>query len=91
MNRTLLAAMFLILFSQTAWAEQTLDKSRFSTTIIDTLDTNGADCRVETYNVVAETASEVVFSIKCSSSSYLKNVEVTCTQIATEKCLVSRY
>ena len=91
MTRTLLTAIFLTLFSQTAWADEILDKVRLSATILATLDKSGADCRAETYGIVAEKASKVIFSIKCSSTSYLKDIEVTCTRTATEKCFVSRY
>ena len=51
MTRTLLTAIFLTLFSQTAWADEMLDKGNYSAIINDTLDKNGADCRVETYSV----------------------------------------
>jgi len=51
MTRTLLTAIFLTLFSQTAWADEMLDKGNYSATIDDTLNKNGADCNVETYSV----------------------------------------
>jgi hypothetical protein len=73
------------------WGDEMLGKGNYSATIDDTLNKNGADCHVETYSVLVETASVVIFSIKCSSSSYLKDIEVTCTQSATEKCSVSSY
>ena len=91
MTRTLLAAIFLTLFSQTAWADETPDKSDLTTTIIDTLEKNGADCSVESRRILAETASEVIFSVQCSNSSYLENVEVTCVKPTLDKCLVSGY
>ena len=91
MTRTLLTAILLTLFSQMAWADEMHGKGNYSATIDDTLNKNGADCHVETYSVLVETASVVIFSIKCSSSSYLKDIEVTCTQSATEKCSVSSY
>ena len=56
MTRTLLTAIFLTLFSQTAWADEILDKVRLSATILATLDKSGADCRAETYGIVAEKA-----------------------------------
>jgi|TARA_B100000768_G_scaffold160231_1_gene159692 hypothetical protein len=91
MIRTLLIAIFLTLFSQTAWADEVPDKGKYSAKINNTLDKNGADCRVATYSVIIKTASKIIFSIKCSSSSYLKGVEVTCAQTSTEQCFVSRY
>lgn len=91
MTRTLFTTILLTLFNQIPWADEMPDKGKYSATIDDTLDKNGADCRVETYSVLVETASVVIFSIKCSSSSYLKDIGVTCTQSATEKRSVSRY
>ena len=91
MTRTQLTAILITLVSQAAWADKTPDKSKFTTTIIDTLDKNGADCRVESHRILAETASEVIFSVKCSNSSYLKNVEVTCVKPTKNKCIVSGY
>ena len=38
MTRTLLTAIFLTLFSQTAWADEMLDKDDYTALINDTLD-----------------------------------------------------
>ena len=91
MTRTLLKVIFLSLFSQTAWADAMLDKGNYSAIIKDSLDRNGADCRTDTYSVKEKTGSAIIFSIKCTRSSYLKAVEVTCTQTASEQCFVSGY
>ena len=91
MNRVLITAIFLTLLSQMAWADETPDKGKYSTMIKDSLDLNGADCRVQEYSVKAKTASKIIFSIKCTRSSYLTDIEVTCTKTSTEQCFVSRY
>ena len=91
MTRTLITATFLTLFSQTAWANEMPDKGKYSTMIKDSLDLNGADCRVQEYSVKAKTASKIIFSIKCTRSSYLTDIEVTCTKTSAEQCFVSRY
>ena len=91
MTRTLLTAIFLTLFSQTAWADEMLDKDDYTALINDTLDKNGADCRVDINSVREKTSTAIIFSIKCSPSSYLKQIEVTCSQTPSEQCFVSRY
>ena len=91
MNRVLITAIFLTLLSQMAWADEMPDKVKYSTMIKDSLDLNGADCRVQEYSVKAKTASKIIFSIKCTRSSYLKDIEVPCTQTSAEQCFVSRY
>ena len=91
MTRTLLTAIFLTLFSQTAWADEILDKGNFSATIKDSLDRNGADCRLDTYSIKEKTNIAIIFTIKCNPSSYLKELEVTCTQTPPEQCFVSGY
>ena len=91
MTRTLFTALFLTLFSQTAWADEMFDKGDYTALINDTLDKNGADCRVDTYSVEEKTSTAIIFSIKCTHASYLKEIEVTCTQIPSEQCFVSRY
>ena len=91
MTRALITAIFLTLLSQMAWADETPDKGKYSTMIKDSLDLNGADCRVQEYSVKAKTASKIIFSIKCTRSSYLRDIEVTCTQTSAEQCFVSRY
>ena len=91
MTRTLLTAIFLTLFSQTAWADEMFDKGDYTALINDTLDKNGADCRVDTYRVEEKTSTAIIFSIKCTHASYLKEIEVTCTKTPSEQCFVSRY
>ena len=91
MTHTLLTALFLTLFSQTAWADEMFDKGDYTALINDTLDKNGADCRVDTYSVEEKTSTAIIFSIKCTHASYLKEIEVTCTQRPSEQCFVSRY
>ena len=91
MNRVLITAIFLTLLSQMAWADEMPDKGKYSTIIKDSLDLNGADCRVQEYSVKAKTASKIIFSIKCTRSSYLTNIEMTCTKTSAEQCFVSRY
>ena len=91
MTRTLLTAIFLTLFSQTAWADEKFDRGDYTALIDDTLDKNGADCRVDTYSVQEKTSTAIIFSIKCTHASYLKEIEVTCTQIPSEQCFVSKY
>ena len=91
MNRVLITAIFLTLLSQMAWADEMPDKGKYSTIIKDSLDLNGADCRVQEYSVKAKTASKIIFSIKCTRSSYLTDIEVTCTKTSAEQCFVSRY
>ena len=91
MIRALVTAIFFTLLSQLARADEIPDKGKYSTMIKDSLDLNGADCRVQDYSVKAKTASKIIFSIKCTRSSYLKDIEVTCTQTSAEQCFVSRY
>ncbi|MDC0650070.1 hypothetical protein N8Z70_02455 [Candidatus Puniceispirillum sp.] len=91
MTRTLLTAIFLTLLSQTAWADEMFDKGDYTARINDTLDKNGADCRVDTYSVEEKTSTAIIFSVKCTHASYLKEIEVTCTQTPSEQCFVSRY
>ena len=91
MTRALITAIFLTLFSQMAWADEMPDKGKYSAMIKDIIDTNGADCRVKEYSVKAKTASKMIFSIKCTLSSYLADIEVTCNQTCAEQCFVSRY
>ena len=47
MTRALIIAIFLTLFSQMAWADEIPDKGKYSEVIKDSLDLNGADCRVQ--------------------------------------------
>ena len=91
MTRAVIIAILLTLLSQMAWAEEMPDKGKYSTMIKDSLDLNGADCSVQEYSVKAKTASKMIFSIKCTRSSYLTDIEVTCTQTSAEQCFVSRY
>ena len=91
MTRTLLTAIFLTSFSQTALADDTADTGKYNATIKDSLDKNGADCRVDTYSVKYKTSESIIFSIKCTRSSYLKDIEVTCTQRPAARCFVSKY
>ena len=91
MTRALIIAISLTLLSQMVQADEIPDKSEYSTMIKDSLDLNGADCRVQEYSVKAKTASKIIFSIKCTRSSYLTDIEVTCTQTSAERCFVSRY
>ena len=91
MTRIILISIFLTLFSQTAWAYEMLDKGDYTALINDSLDKNGADCRVDTYSVEENTSIAIIFSIKCTQDSYLKEIEVTCTKTPSEQCFVSRY
>ena len=91
MTRTLLTAIFLTLFSQTALADDIANKGKYSAIIKDSLDKNGADCRINTYSVKDKTSEATIFSIKCTRSSYLKDIEVTCTQPLAEPCFVTKY
>ena len=91
MIRTMLISSFLSLFSQIAWADEMFDKGDYTALINDTLDKNGADCRVDTYSVEEKTSIAMIFSIKCTHASYLKEIEMTCTQTPSEQCFVSRY
>ena len=91
MTRTPLAAIFLTLLSQTTWADEMLDKGNYSVIITDILDRSGADCELDTYSVKEKTSIAIFFSIKCTRSSYLKEIEVTCTQTPSEQCYVSGY
>ena len=91
MTRGLVKAIFFTLLSQMAWADEMPDKGKYSTMIKDSLDLNGADCHVQEYSVKAKTASKIIFSINCTRSSYLTDIEVTCTQTSAEQCFVSRY
>ena len=74
-----------------AWADEMPDKGKYNAMIKDSLDLNGADCRIQKYSVKAKTDSKIIFSIKCTRSSYLTDIEVTCTQASAEQCFVSRY
>ena len=91
MTRIILISIFLTLFSQTAWADEMLDKGDYTALINDTLDKNGADCRVDAYIVEENTSVAMIFSIKCTQASYLKEIEVTCTKTPSDQCFVSRY
>ena len=91
MTRITLISIFLTLLSPTAWADEMLDKGDYTALINDTLDKNGADCRVNAYSVEENTSIAIIFSIKCTQASYLKEIEVTCTKTPSEQCFVSRY
>ena len=91
MTRALVTAIFFTLLSQMAWADEMPDKGKYNKMIKDSLDLNGADCRVQEYSVKEKTASKIIFSINCTRSSYLTDIEVTCTQTSAEQCFVSRY
>ena len=91
MTRALITAIFLTLFSHMAYADEMPDKGKYNAIITDSLNLNGADCRVQEYRIKARTALKIIFSIKCSRSSYLTDIEVTCTQTSAEQCFVSRY
>ena len=91
MTRIILISIFLTLFSQTAWADEMLDKGDYTALINDTLDKNGADCRVDAYSVEENTSVAMIFLIKCTQASYLKEIEMTCTKTPSEQCFVSRY
>jgi hypothetical protein len=91
MTRIILISIFLTLFTQTAWADEMFDKGDYTALINDTLDKNGADCRVDTYSVEEKTSTAIIFAIRCTHASYLKEIEVTCTQTPSEQCFVSRY
>ena len=91
MTRALITAIFLTLFSHMAYADEMPDKGKYNVMIKDSLDLNGADCRVQEYSVKTKTALKIIFSIKCTRSSYLRDIEVTCTQTSVEQCFVSRY
>ena len=91
MTRALITAILLTLLSQLAWADEMPDKGKYGTMIKGSLDLNGADCSVQEYSVTAKTASKIIFSINCTRSSYLTDIEVTCTQTPAEQCFVSRY
>ena len=91
MTRALITAIFLTLFSHMAYADEMPDKGKYNAMIKDSLALNGADCRAQDYSIKAKTALKIIFSIKCTRSSYLTDIEVTCTQISAEKCFVSRY
>ena len=91
MTRAIITAIFFTLLSQMGWADERPDKGGYSTMIKDSLDLNGADCSVREYSVKAKTASKIIFLIKCTRSSYLTDIEVTCTQTSAKQCFVSRY
>ena len=91
MTRIILISIFLTLFSQTAWVDEMLDKGDYTALINDTLDKNGADCRVDAYSVEENTSVAMIFLIKCTQASYLKEIEMTCTKTPSEQCFVSRY
>ena len=91
MTRALITAIFLTLFSHVAYADEMPDKGKYNAMIKDGLDLNWADCRVGKYSVTEETGVAIIFSIKCTRSSYLKEIEVTCTQTPIEQCFFSRY
>ena len=91
MTRIILISIFLTVSSQTAWADEMFDKGDYTALINDTLDKNGADCRVDAYSVEENTSIAIIFSIKCTQASYLKEIEVTCTKTPSEQCFVSRY
>ena len=48
---TLITALFLTVFSQTVWASETPNMVNYSAIINDSLDRNGADCRLDTFSV----------------------------------------
>ena len=61
MTRALITTIFLTLLSQVAWADDMPDKGKYSAIIKDSLNLNGADCRVQEYSVKAKTASKIIF------------------------------
>ena len=91
MSRALITAIFLTLFSHMAYADEMPDKGKYNAMIKDGLDRNGADCRLGTYSVKEETSVAIIFSITCTRSSYLKEIEMTCAQTPSKQCFVSGY
>ena len=91
MARVIPISIFMTLFSHTALADAMPVKGYYSALIDDTLHKNGVDCRVDTYSVKENTSVAIIFSIRCTHSSYLKEIEVTCTQTPSEQCFVSSY
>ena len=91
MARIIPISIFITLFNQTVLADEMSDKGKYSAIIRHSLDKNGADCRVNTYSVKEKTGEAIIFSIKCTHSSYLRDIEVTCTQRLAEQCFVTKY
>ena len=91
MTRALITAIFLTLFSHMAYADEMADNGKYNAMIKDGLDRNGADCRLGTYSVKEETSVAIIFSITCTRSSYLKEIEMTCAQTPSKQCFVSGY
>ena len=84
MTHALITAIFLTLFSHMAYADEMADNGKYNAMIKDGLDRNGADCRLGTYSVKEETSVAIIFSITCTRSSYLKEIEVTCATTKNE-------
>ena len=59
MTRALITAIFLYLISQTAWADEMPDKGKYSAMINDSINRNGANCRIQEYSVKAKTDSKI--------------------------------
>ena len=91
MARIIPISIFITLFNKTVWADEMSDKGKYSAVIRHSLDKNGADCRVNTYSVKEKTGEAIIFSIKCTRSSYLKDIEVNCTPRPAAQCFVSKY
>ena len=85
-----LAFTFLIFFPSSAFAEIT-DLGRYSSSINSTLVEDGADCEIESFYLSVTTKLNSVFLVKCSESSYLKEVEITCALSPDEQCEVTKY
>ena len=85
-----MAFTFLIFPPSPAFAEFR-DLSRYSSLIASTLLDDGADCGIESFSLTAKTKLNSVFLIKCSKSSYLNEVEITCKLSPEDLCEVSRY
>ena len=66
MARIIPLSIFITLFNQTVLADEMSDKGKYSAIIRDSLDKNGADCRVDTYSVKEEIGEAIMFSIKCT-------------------------
>ena len=80
----------LILFPSSAYADTT-ELSRYRSLITNTLIEDGADCDIESFDLSVTTKLNSVFVVKCSESSYLNEVEITCALFSDKQCEVTRY
>ena len=87
----LLLTGLLAFFPIKSIAEDIVDTRKYDSLIPLTLKKNGVDCEIEKFKFKTKAEENLIFSIECTKSSYLNDVEITCTRFSEVYCKVSRY